>query len=745
MASADLKWESTCPKCHKLFVRPKLLPCLHAACASCLSWREDAGVKVVSCPKCTEEFELPIAQGVSDLPTAFYKSNMVRLFTKMELLHNWEGRGCEQCAGTSSEEETVTSFCSECELFSCHACMDVHTTKTAHPTLPLEEYRDVMLSKITGTKTLNCDQHKEPLSIYCKTCKRLLCKRCTSGSEHPKTHMWDSVQAIVVGHRQVLHDDIEPIQETKSSVDAAISQVLADKDRLTRQGEGISESIEMSFSELFKRLEECKSALLSLVEEQVDRGISQYSKQTLRNEVKSNELGRLMQATEQCLQYTTEHEFMALKSHISTKLRKVAAEDDLSSSPEAKRKNVPVIELNCSDRIMNTCLTHMERQHAMSVSLTTATGSGLSTVEIGEDCRFTINTSAASGRPCIEPQNLSVKVYLTRLGKEVPSTVSPAAGVGKYSVCYKPEERGLYTISVQSEGNHISGSPFTVRVKPSKIGWTKPIKFFKEDFPCGIACSSSRELYITRSYQHTVAVLDKDGRLIKTVGLKGQQPGHLWSPTGIAVDREGCIYVADGDKHGRIQKLTRNGQLVSIYMGLVDPQGVLVNKRGDRVYVCDKGNHRVATFDMDLNLLSTFSELFHGSDEGYDYVTGSLVAPFSIAEDASGLLYITDMTGEVGCVQVFTAEGAYLNTIVLPSNDLFIPIPTGICVEGNRLYICERSRSQLYVVSITGTVLANNGCFGKKIGQFHTPLGIAIDMDGYLYVCDHANSRVQVF
>ena len=35
--------------------------------------------------------------------------------------------------------------------------------------------------------------------------------------------------------------------------------------------------------------------------------------------------------------------------------------------------------------------------------------------------------------------------------------------------------------------------------------------------------------------------------------------------------------------------------------------------------------------------------------------------------------------------------------------------------------------------------------FEKKGSELHNPFGIAVDQDGFVFVCDTGNSRIQVF
>ena len=44
-----------------------------------------------------------------------------------------------------------------------------------------------------------------------------------------------------------------------------------------------------------------------------------------------------------------------------------------------------------------------------------------------------------------------------------------------------------------------------------------------------------------------------------------------------------------------------------------------------------------------------------------------------------------------------------------------------------------------------GNFVTSFGVSGKSEGQFKNPYGITVDVDGFVYVCDYGNSRIQVF
>src|SRR5581483_416708 len=101
--------------------------------------------------------------------------------------------------------------------------------------------------------------------------------------------------------------------------------------------------------------------------------------------------------------------------------------------------------------------------------------------------------------------------------------------------------------------------------------------------------------------------VEPDGRIV--AGEFGTGTGQFQRPAGVAVDREGNLYVADSLNH-RIQKLGPDGRYLATLGGGVsrmfqEPWGVAVDASGN-IYVADTWNHRIQKFDRDFKPLLTW-------------------------------------------------------------------------------------------------------------------------------------------
>ena len=60
---------------------------------------------------------------------------------------------------------------------------------------------------------------------------------------------------------------------------------------------------------------------------------------------------------------------------------------------------------------------------------------------------------------------------------------------------------------------------------------------------------SETELFVTDVTHDRILVLDRGtGKLLRTLGSKGQGPGQFLMPNAIAADAEGNLYVSDHDE-----------------------------------------------------------------------------------------------------------------------------------------------------------------------------------------------------
>jgi DNA-binding beta-propeller fold protein YncE len=177
-------------------------------------------------------------------------------------------------------------------------------------------------------------------------------------------------------------------------------------------------------------------------------------------------------------------------------------------------------------------------------------------------------------------------------------------------------------------------------------------------YPTNLALAPSGELYVSDGYGNArVHVFSPDGILLRSWGEPGTGPGQFRIPHGIAVDRDGVVYVADRE-NSRIQLFTPNGAFLAEWTDLARPSQVCIDRSG-RFFVAELGYRagmwpgtsapapnatggRVSVFDPQRNLIARWG--------GGDHPTapGDFFAPHGICVDSRGDVYVTEVTWSAG-------------------------------------------------------------------------------------------------
>ena len=158
----------------------------------------------------------------------------------------------------------------------------------------------------------------------------------------------------------------------------------------------------------------------------------------------------------------------------------------------------------------------------------------------------------------------------------------------------------------------------------------------------------------------------------------------------------------------------------------------------DRVYVFNRGEHPMMVFDREGNFLRSWGEGVFRRAHGIDI-------------DAHDNLYCTDDGDHT--VRCCTTEGRIDLTIGVPGK----PAPfmsgepfhrcthTALSPKGE-IYVSDGyGNARVHKFDPGGRLLMSWGSSGTEPGQFNIAHNIATDDDGWVYVADRENHRVQVF
>lgn len=148
------------------------------------------------------------------------------------------------------------------------------------------------------------------------------------------------------------------------------------------------------------------------------------------------------------------------------------------------------------------------------------------------------------------------------------------------------------------------------------------------DRPTGIAWDANAALlYVSDTYAHSIKVFDMTGRLVRTIGRRGEAPGEFNYPTHLAL-AQGKLLVAD-TMNARVQVLSldedeppqvigRRGVMVG---DLVRPKGVAADSEGN-YYVVESYHDHLLIFDGQGRFLLPIGG--SGQEAGRFYLPGGV-------------------------------------------------------------------------------------------------------------------------
>ena len=127
---------------------------------------------------------------------------------------------------------------------------------------------------------------------------------------------------------------------------------------------------------------------------------------------------------------------------------------------------------------------------------------------------------------------------------------------GNFQVKFAPKLPGVYHISAKINGDNLADSPFTIEVQKRKLEADGELHLQNEtlQMPADIAVSSKGLTAIADSEKNCILICgDKEGKIVRQVGCKGEKPGQLSAPDGVTSINDDEILVADQLNH-RVQQ-----------------------------------------------------------------------------------------------------------------------------------------------------------------------------------------------
>ena len=733
----NLHEEVSCSVCMSPFTEPKILPCFHTFCLHCLNDLQRTSGKhgEITCPECRRKFQVPGSGYPKDLPANFRMNSLLDVMAIQKC--SIAGVKCGNCEKTSAQ----SFYCFKCCAFWCDDCIAAHNIMRAnkdHKVLAIKDFQDQDIENVLRRPVFCQKEHHEnkKLKFFCKDCEVAICNTCvvTLHEGHVKVPLQDAANERKLRLESVLESQKVKALRKRNM----ITRLQSECNEIQEQVACVKKSAQNLVDNLMRVIETKKRELFKEVEDKAQQSIERLVEQQSNVEKELQRIETLIEKTETFLKRSTNAEIV----HSNTLFQEVVTDE--AELVDCDRKDLGHFVFFANKSLTAKANSEGVGSLKQIISQTKscnskAEGKGITEVTVGLKSQFVLTTRNAENEQCYEQCDIVTVEIRNDDGRECATEAQVQDNKdGSYNISFFAKEAGTGQTSVMVNGEHISCSPFTVRVKPRQY---KPVMSFGEegssvgmfDEPYGVTVNERNEIAVTDSNNCRVQIFSSDGTYLRSFGCEGDEEGEFNNPSGIACLNNGNIVVADTHQN-RLQIFTGRGMYFTQIGGKGNldhqfnyPWGLSVDNDGN-IIVADSDNKLIKIFTPSSQLLREF-----GGE-------GLLVDPCHCIQKDQ--YFIVSDPGDHS-IKVFSTDGKFLYKFGNEGEgDGQFKAPRCLSVDkAGHLIVCDFGNHRVRVLELNGKFITK---FGSEIGELMGPISTAVLSDGRIVLSAFLDNRIQI-
>jgi len=276
------------------------------------------------------------------------------------------------------------------------------------------------------------------------------------------------------------------------------------------------------------------------------------------------------------------------------------------------------------------------------------------------------------------------------------------------------------------------------------------------NYPTGMAIDKQGNVYVADALNNCIRKIDPNGVVSVVAGQPGTVSGYVdgdvsvaqfYRPSGVVIDDAGNLFVADTNNQC-IREITPAG-VVSTFVNIETPIAIARDATTGNLYTSHFGDNQVDKITPDGTKTGMLNNV---RDDGMVGV-GINFAPAAVAVDAAGNIYASDYP--MNNVRKITPGGVVTNiTVNGPVTgptanyvdgalaDAHFHGITGLTVDAaGNIYVADWGNNAIRVINTqTNTVKTLAG--NGSGGSFSYPEALAVDGSGNIYVAEPGDVKV---
>ena len=292
----------------------------------------------------------------------------------------------------------------------------------------------------------------------------------------------------------------------------------------------------------------------------------------------------------------------------------------------------------------------------------------------------------------------------------------------------------------------------------SRPSWSRAYAVISFAGPRGIAVDREGNLFVSDTDAATVHKITPRAEIILLPG-----GASMIDPVGLGVDREGNVVITD-ERREEVFKVTPDGRTLlaatatSAEPRFRRPTSVAIDRAGN-AFIADPGDGTIRKIAVDGTPSTVAGQHASFGNADGSAASARFRSPRAIAVDRGGRLYVADdldhtirMISTGGYVSTLAGEPGQSGGADGVGREARFRGPKGIAVDGyGNIYVADTGNSVIRKITSLGEVTTWAGKIGGpgdadgpvEAARFHKPESVAADEAGNVFVADTGNRSIR--